>query len=293
VLYFLRSLAEVVRNDKDRMGAFPIYQTRPAQIEELCRRRLSYHNTEHPPTWNGRGERHLTQIVAIVGRNLSSGRVHALTGLAQTRQPSTPLLARYVDRVIHWYDQTHVLIEQLRAHDPQAWLTTYGEVYLVAYRMLTRRGISSACADAEELAQVACECVLRKPYPYDVAFNAWAAKIVVRCVLQRDRSADVLDRMHRYSLDRVVDAGGRSAPADAYDFLADERGADEYKRVEQREDCLRAMGRMRSATQRSVLEYIYLEGLDAAEVAHRLNLSTGAVHTLHCRGLRSLRRLLH
>ena len=53
------------------------------------------------------------------------------------------------------------------------------------------------------------------------------------------------------------------------------------------------MDGMRSSTQRSVLEYIYLDGLEAEEVARRLNLSAGAVHTLHYRALRSLKRLWH
>jgi RNA polymerase sigma factor (sigma-70 family) len=152
---------------------------------------------------------------------------------------------------------------------------------------------AQAASEAADFAQESCEAIHIHPFPYDVAFDAWTARILKNNVLQRyTRSRDVTDRMPgTVSLDGSATID-REDTFSLYSLLSDESSTSAFDRADVREWLLGAIAKLKSQAQQQVILDTYFYELDDGEIARRLGKTKNAVYILRYRALQNLKQML-
>jgi RNA polymerase sigma factor (sigma-70 family) len=152
---------------------------------------------------------------------------------------------------------------------------------------------AQAESEAADFAQQTCEAIHIHPFPYDVSFDAWTARILKNNILQRyTRSKDVTDRNPgTVSLDRSATVE-REDDFSLYNLLADESTTSAFDRVDVREWLLGAIADLKSQAQQQVILDTFFYELDDGEIARRLGKTRNAVHILRHRALQHLKQIL-
>lgn len=237
------------------------------------------------------------QVAEIVRRNVTSGRVKHVLWYQSTqgkkRSGLTP--AQYVDRVIEHYEREHERIHKLRAKDDEEWQMLFQQLLIRAYNKLLSFTISKgrAYSEAHDLAQEACEAIFRDTYPYDVAFDAWATKILNNRILRKySRSSEPMDKPRlMQSIDEIAegDTGSRRV---LWFIISSGESPDAFKRVEDRELVLQAIAQLRSQAQQQVIIRSFLLGESDEEIAAKLGKTKQAIYNLRHRALVRLKEIL-
>jgi hypothetical protein len=138
------------------------------QIRTLCRRRLIALGASLPL---------LDHVARVVQNNLISGRFDRFA-CGQRDHRAVPLTA-YVDGVIFHTSREYARVQRLERGDAAEWNRLRD---LLAHRaggmMRSLRVGVEVEAEALDFAQQACLIIFGKPYPFDVAFDAWATTIL-------------------------------------------------------------------------------------------------------------------
>jgi RNA polymerase sigma factor (sigma-70 family) len=237
------------------------------------------------------------QVAEIIHRNVTSGRVERVWRYQSTqgkkRSGLTP--ARYVDRVIEHYEREHERIHKLGARDDEEWQTLFQQLVIRAYNKLLDFSISKgrAYSEAYDLAQEACEAIFRDTYPYDVAFDAWATKILNNRILRKySRSSEPMDKPRlMQSIDEIVegDTGSRRV---LWFILTSKEAPRAFKRVENRELLFQAIEQLKSQAQQQVVMRSFLLGESDEEIAAKLGKTKQAIYNLRHRALVKLKEIL-
>lgn len=237
------------------------------------------------------------RVAEIVHRNVASGRVKHVWWYQSTqgkkRSELTP--AQYIDRVIEYYEREHERIHKLRAKDDEEWQTLFQQLLTRAYNKLLNFSISKgrAYSEAYDLAQEACEAIFRDRYPYDVAFDAWATKILNNRILRKySRSPEPMDKPRLIqSIEEIAegDTGNRRV---LWFILSSGEVPDAFRRVEDRELVFQAIEQLKSQAQQQVIIRSFLLEESDEEIATKLGKTKQAVYNLRHRALVKLKEIL-
>ncbi len=226
----------------------------------------------------------------ILADNFAAGRVQRVIAFmgAEIRNPQRA----YVERVINTYLQEHQRLDRLAHADPSAWNDLYQ--FLVPRAYSTLAGFQSSLtpsAEAADFAQHTCEIIFSKPFPCDVAFDAWATRILHNDILQRfTRSREMLDQHAKlYLLDQPDSAEGDSFSL--HELLADS-APEAFEARDVQGWLMWAIAQLPTLAQQEVIIRVYLLGYSEAEVAQQLGKSPQAVYNLKHRALRLLYNIL-
>ncbi|MBI5031718.1 MAG: sigma-70 family RNA polymerase sigma factor [Chloroflexi bacterium] len=258
----------------------------PSAVRALCQKHIA--KTNFKPSDLFRFEQ---LIVHSVEHNLASGRFQRLTSHRSRSQRLT--LQAYVDCVIAVATNEFARLVALENKDAIAWgqlqtLLTYRAVNLIR-RWRPRADVS---ADAVDFAQQACLIIYDKPFPCDVAFEAWAITILKNLISERyTRSRDVLDRITTPdSLDEMP--SNNESGSTLAELIPDDQALVPFDRVEDHMDMLQAIDQLRSPAQRFVIIATFLEEQDDAQIARRLHKTKQAIYNLRDRALAKLNEIL-
>jgi RNA polymerase sigma factor (sigma-70 family) len=139
---------------------------------------------------------------------------------------------------------------------------------------------------AEEYAQEACHQIYQAHYPFDVPFEAWAKRITLNCVLERQqRSRDLLDQGTFIHTD--VESPILSL---LVELSFSEYNPFEY--VDWRLILLDAIEELPSEAQRKVILLGFFYGWSTEELSKNLDRSRQAIYNLRDRALKALRSIL-
>jgi len=229
-----------------------------------------------------------TRCAAIIARNLKSGRAQRVIGKQGIDAPQAA--DAYVDRVVTAFAREDPRVTRLDAGDREEWQRLFELLFRYARSMLRR--YNSQVDSAADFAQLACESICSRPFPYDVTFNAWAGLILKNHIrMKRLRSRDVSDRAPgAVSLDRAShDEAGDDR---LHDLLADPSNDSIFERRELREWLLDAIQRLPSREQQDVILLKYFYSASDEAIAQQLDRSVQAVYRLRHRALLGLRSIL-
>jgi len=229
----------------------------------------------------------IRRIAHLVARNLDTGRAVRVAH-TEGSDPTdvTSWLPQYIRRVAIHYLREQPRLAALEAGDPNAWTALHKTLTAQAYHQLRRaHGHGYAQQQAPDIAQDVCETIYRAPYPCDVPFDAWAARILVNQVYAPSRSGDVLDisPSHIAGLDALLERTG--APVDS-------AGEDPLATIDVQLRLLSAIEQLPSQAQQVVIVQGYLLERDVEEIADFLGRTPQAVYNLRYRALRKLKVLL-
>ncbi len=230
------------------------------------------------------------RVVCIVQANIAKGRFQRFAGSRSVSDPA--VLSDYVDRVLFHVCSEYSRIRALEKGDPDAWKYLGDLLARRAFRMIQHFRNSPGSFEAPDFAHDACLVIFEAPYPFDVAFEAWAFVILKNLVIARcSRSGDILDRgMPAMSFNPPRTSGEETF--DTSELLSDERSLAPFGRIETESIVRAAIERLRSRAQRQVIIYTYFEGLSDAQIASRLHRSKQAVYNLRNRALVRLKDIL-
>ena len=257
----------------------------------LCERRARRWLAADQLTLHGFSYSTLARRVSqVVTRNLASGRAGRIMGASVTL---TDHLIPYVDRIISIVLTEHQRLDRLVARDSYTWTELFSQLTRRAQVMLAWLGHQTAIAtEAADFAQEACEAIFDDVFPFDVAFDAWATRILKNRILQRrTRSRDLLDQdVEVMSLDRPHPTHGQE-DLSLHEVLADSSLA-EFEQAEVQAWLLQAIGRLPSSPQQQVIINLYFYDMSEEETALRLGKSIQAIYNLKHRALRLLNQAL-
>lgn len=260
-------------------------------LMELCRGETMRFCEAHVPAWGGEVERHAANVARRVLHNLGTGRVQKRYKVARESWPVRPVMAQYIELVLHYYHTTSALLGGLERGDDWAWDELYVRLRNAAGRALARaEGLDGRRTDAaDDYASMACLLVHGNTYPCDVAFYAWAHVILANCMRRAGRSRDLVLRTPQRvsSLDDAFRVRGWHS---RHETLEDGRWLAGLEQAENRDELLRMMARALTARERSVIAATFFYELADAEIARVHGTTAAYVQVIRHRALRRLRR---
>jgi RNA polymerase sigma factor (sigma-70 family) len=264
-------------------------------IQSTCRERAQLFTSTHCVPFSRHLEYHIEPITFIVSSNFYSGRAQRIMNKTCAEVSSDGYLVKYVDHVITYYLAHSVFICRLQAGDTDSWQGLYTQLYKSACKFLQRQASAQAwiSEEASDYTQQACTSIYRTFYPFDVPFEAWAKTVLFNCIRQRHRSPDLLNRTRDVvSLDEVLAATAEQSEMPRHEYSCNARDSRAFERIEERDKILSAIAQLRSAAQRTVITYAYLDELCDTQIAQKLETSAANVQLLRHRALRNLMRIL-
>jgi len=234
-------------------------------------------------------ERLTRQVVRVVETNIGSGR---FANFVRASAPHTRVTLRgYVQRVAQSVQDEHARIAALARNDETTWRAVQIMLTGRAYRILCHvRDATVAHNEAADFANETCRIIFAKTFPFDVAFDAWATKILRNAILQTyARSPDVLNHEpSRASLDAPIGEDGQLLG----ETVPQVDPTQPFDLVEDRAAVCEAVKRLRSAPQRRAVQAICLEGKSVARFARQEGISEQAVYNLCHRAVKKIRQIL-
>ena len=220
------------------------------------------------------------QLKPILLANLDRGRIHrAWDGRAAS-------LHEYVGRVAQSFLSLQAYLHQLQVERATAaWEPLYVHMQTWAYNFFLRNNFTadeSTRARAIECAHDAALHLLDAHFPYDTDFNAWAHVLVqntCRKYIHKSLKKSAVPEEKQVELTEDL------AAPDELQLEAQLYGHELSTGLEA------ALAQLSDA-RRSVIQMIYLEGLEPEEVSQKLGKSVGAVYSLQFHALRDLRKIL-
>lgn len=253
------------------------------ELEDLCRRRITrfIRNTQHGAAVLPLNSA-VNEILPIVSENLAKRFKRHQKYMPGNRQLT---LSQYLDRVINYWFSQNQRVRALHERDETEWWTLFRDLELFAANKLFALGRTDQMA-AADYANQTCEIILQSRYPFDVPFDAWARTILLHLIVQDKRSSDGLDRQIISLDDTGVDS--EQADSDIHYSLADSRSAELFQKVEDRDQIISILKRLRSPTQQQVILMYYFDGASDGEIARQLGTKVSNVHLLRHRALQRM-----
>lgn len=263
--------------------------SRSESLTRLCRTRLK-RALDRPdsPTLLCSFEQAVCEIADIVSQNLPE-RFDHYNSLREGKKKLT--LTQYVDRVVEQWLIDAPRVHRLNAGEANEWTRLRDDLRRVtANRLAHSTHIHSSMMTAADFADRACERLLETRYPFDVSFDAWARAILRNLVFEPGRSSDVLDQPH-ISFDQPIERTNADSET-LVEILPDLDAEGILRTIEDREELMQLVQRLRSPAQQAVIVMKYFQNLEDAEIARRLTKTKSNVQTLRHRALRRLSQLI-
>lgn len=226
------------------------------------------------------------RLIAVLAHNLVSGRYrHSCEESGQL----LPSLLAYAHRVAAGLAADWERVAGLRKGRPASWTALLEDLERKAYRWLGPEGRAAwARAEAADAAAKTCAdlwyWLQKHPYPFDVPFAFWMARMLRNRLLEGARNRRTADRHIVDSLDRPLREHGLTMG----DLLGSDRPEMAVEHILVRDAVYRALTRL-ERRQEQVVRLWYLEGWPAREIAERLRVTVSCVYVLKHRALRRLR----
>ncbi len=264
----------------------------PTRLLEISRKSLDY-------VWISRGvlppgdtrSEYIIEVSNILMTNISTGRwLRVVRNNLKHAETPEKALYSYGRRVATYYWEERVRVSLLVDGNEAAWGELCGYLEQRAYNILVfhlnmpnELSRDQACDHAQD----ACERILRGRYPYDIPFNAWAARILDNCIKDLFRSKDLLDRV------LVADASLTDVESigDRYEYTVPRSPFESIDDVDERLQLMSAIARLPSQAQQQVV-MLSLQGMEDSDIASQLGKSVQAVYNLRHRAVRELSKLL-
>ena len=257
----------------------------PQQLRLLCHKRVARRKA-------GSSARLEARVAQLVKQNVDGGRFERLN--AARARPRALTLTEYVDRVIEHVLREDARVQALEQGDEGQWNRLRELFYRRACRKIQPyRSGDEANTAAWDFAQQACLVVFEAPYPFDVAFEAWATTILNNLVLAHyTRSPDALNRLR--PADSLDSPHPTEDGSDGFlgDLLANPHSLVPFEKIENLETLLKAVNQLSSHAQRRVIIATFLEELDDAQIAEELGRGRQAIYNLRKRALGRLKQIL-
>lgn len=223
-------------------------------------------------------------VQRILEINCQQGRVRKFleSGTADTYED-------YVARVAHAYEEQHHYVHLVQeVQDHEIWLELYEQMQKWAYAILTKREFLHPQARFQHGIDCAAEAavtVLKRHFPFDVAFGAWVHQIVYYTCLYHIRKEG---RAYPAPQEKMV-------PLDKWEGwlenMVDPNAGEEPEQFALRDLLLQAIEKLSDSQQEFVLLH-YFKGRTFAEIADLTGRSLNAVYQLHHKALKELRKIL-
>ncbi|MBI5305581.1 MAG: sigma-70 family RNA polymerase sigma factor [Chloroflexi bacterium] len=270
----------------DPGSSLPIPKTTRQAIRTLARKHVVTYDSARQSTQLVR------RVIRVVEANIANGR---LTRFASARgQDAKVTLSEYIARVTGLVFAEDARVRALQDGDATEWNRLQALLTRRAYTVLrSLRNDEIALAEAPDFASETCWVIFNHAYPFDVAFDAWATTILNRRILAKyTRSPDVLNRVrYRTSLDASVTLeDGNTAALD--ETVAHPHADGLFEQVEDRELVRVGIAELKSATQRRLIQAVYMDGMTLAEFGAQEGIGSQSVYNLHHRALEQLRKKL-
>lgn len=232
----------------------------------------------------------LTRHVArVCETNITSGRFARFA--SASGQSARVALRLYVQQVATITFTEHTRVVLLEQGDRTAWYAVQALLTRRAYHILRMlRDTTIAQAEAPDFANDTCAIIFTKPFPYDVAFEAWATVILKnRIFAQYTRSPDVLNHEpFRVSLEATSDLSG----SPTLEITLYSHDDDHFDQIQDRIWVQDAINQLASPAQRKLVQAIHLDQKTFAEYAAQIGVSLQATYNLHHRAIRQLKKIL-
>ncbi len=220
------------------------------------------------------------QLRPILLTNLDRGRIQTFTAGRSDQIPA------YLESVASNFTTLHTLIHQLQIErSPEAWTPLYERMQTWAYNFFLRKNFTAGDHTLELAAECAAEAaaaLLTAYFPYDTDFDPWAHILVqnsCRKYIQKSLQKSVVPEDKKIELnDDLIDP---PEPLPEWQTLQKELGT-------QLDEAISQLPELR----RAVIQMLYFDELEPAEIAQKLGKSLGAVYSLHFNALADLRKIL-
>lgn len=224
-----------------------------------------------------RGQYFADAVEKIVNENIRKGRAE------KWMNTSRQSLADYVLRVADFWEEYGEYLVQLQVDKLDVvWEPLYINLQKWAYRYFLRKSfvpgdetteLSRACAGE------AATTLLAIPFPYDVAFDAWACRVLY----------NVCNHKIRETLKQSQIPTGHLVPFMESLFYPEQAGTSPE---DLRLDMLYAVDQLSVESWKQVIVYRYYYNMKPADIADELGKSPSAVYNLQFKALAALREIL-
>ncbi len=257
------------------------------EIRSVCRKRIA---AQCDRDTNAR--QLVDKIGPLVAKNVANGRFRRLAAGQSNRGAFTP--SDYVDCVILNVRREQDRVDALATGDVAEWNRLLDLLRRRAYSMAARfRPSAEAFVEASDFAQQALAIIFSQPYPFDVAFDAWATTILKNLVLEHyTRSPDVLNRNTAPSSLDAPTQSDDSTTSSLGEMLANPDSLAPFEQVENQSLLFEAISKLRSKAQQKVIVWSFIEQWDDARIARQLGKSRQTVYNLRRRALIRLRDII-
>ena len=260
-------------------------------IVRLAWRRVT--EAQPPLAAGADASRWIDAAVAVLIRNLSSGRFSTAKQFLDSGAPDEALLLDYAEQVVIELLAEWDRLASLNEGDTAAWSVVIERFERLAYHWLGPVGRSEwAALEAREAAAHTCadlwQWLQTNPYPFDVPFDRWSARALTNRLLQARRKQQARERLLGRSLDHP--AFGGVATNTVGDTLADLTFDAWLEQTANREALLQALDQL-DGRLGLVLRLWYLEQWPADEIAAFIGERVGYVYVLRFRGIEKLRKV--
>ena len=229
--------------------------------------------------------------------NISAGRFELAASFASGDADAAQHLASYVRKVLSVLQQESNRVARLSAGDADVWNPVIQRLEQMAFMWFGPHGREEwAREQAQDVSSATCadlwEWLQSNEFPFDVAFDRWAA----RGLVNRLHGANRERRRHEERVPESLDRTGTGRPdgPPLGETLSDEKSEGWTERMAEDEaitehlTSLLARLKPRDAL---VLQLWYLQGLPPDEIAAAVGETVPYTHVLRYRALSRLRRL--
>ncbi len=226
-----------------------------------------------------REEPELAEVIgSIVLLNLAEGRIEKFL-----ESGTTETVAEYVQRVVHFYHESHETLQQLEAEEPAAWADFLQKLGKWAFAFLRRKGVPEHVGRiqiADDCAHEAGARLANIRFPYDTPYDSWACRVTHNVCLNYIRKHTEKLKYADVDLSEMTEwLEALSNPADT-------------ERSDKRLDLLDAIEQLNSGDRKKFILLYYFEGKDFDEIAEVLDRTKNALYKLHFDALENLRKIL-
>ncbi|MBC8448208.1 MAG: sigma-70 family RNA polymerase sigma factor [Chloroflexi bacterium] len=229
--------------------------------------------------------------------NLANGRFSYVCARGHLSGTDEEQLASYAANVCRVYAQEGNLIGSLQAGEDEAWQRVLKRLVRLAFNKYLGKGAYDwALWEAQALANETASELWRRlqsppPYPFDVPFDRWCARILLHRFIDRDRVQKRRDLWCPASLDEPLWPGSDDGVArvETTGGWPMNQWLENYAN---REWLLQTIEGLRNPLERQAIWLYYLKERSVKEVAEELGVSENYVYVLLHRARRRLRQIL-
>ena len=238
--------------------------------------------------------RHIKTVHTILYYNFTTERWKRVIDRDPIQYPDRETaIQAYAYRVAAGYEEQHLRVHLLERGESQAWKELRAWLLQAAHITLRRKYDLHQTAlsyEADECVQRSCEIIYTTRFPYDVAFDAWARRILENAIRKRYRQTDI--RRCDFFDDLIMSSflnDAENLPMQECEIRDPRCSLEGWELVNLVIDLI---SHLPSRSQQEVMQLTCFYDLDDAEIAKRMGKSVQAVHNLRNRARGNLLRFL-